>query len=1508
MQDYIQRIKGLNDPSFIKIKKIAEKSISDLSKQHKDLLWTQLGRGEAILTTHEQMCRYLSAYGDMHQAKLSDVFCRIPDAVFTDKYEVIDWGCGQGMGVINLFDHLKAKNIGSKVSKVTLIEPSLHAIERAALHVQSYLPSKQFVYNVNSFFDCVSPEQIQGEAGVPVIHIFSNILDIKDVNLKQLANLIDKSIISDNYIVCVGPLNFNNKRIDAFYRYFNVPVIYEKEDSCFTDRGWTYKGKLYKLGAKKQGNLTPIVFYPSIRFHAAFELDSYKIARKQYKENFFESLCSFEVATPFDIGASVYDNIHPIFAVLNNIITRGLPTRASLFIEEVFHDIFHNTIKEEELGEIFYKPTKKVDLFELNRKINEFRENTSLFSCDNLVPFQELLTPIAIARFQKVIVEAIITGHLSLEKERWEILVEERDVPFAALALKDFTEMYHHLTQLSEDYSGLNLPEIYLDVISPAIFRDSLLHLTANVSTIPESFHFSKTYDLVLDLAMLAGSNITQDTFNKFKCLNDCYFYVRSTTNISKFRTIYTTELIRYKKLVQKNVQGVYVENLANKNNLIYFLQLIFRKNSFRPGQLPILDRATQNLPVIGLLPTGGGKSLTYQLAALLQPGVTLIVDPLKSLMKDQYDGLIKNGIDCCTYINSSVLKTDRENRQYKMESAQLLFVFVSPERLAILDFRNRLRQMHESKVYFSYAVIDEVHCISEWGHDFRVAYLHLGRNLYNFVKSKDGHISLFGLTATASFDVLADVERELSGNGIFDLDSDVVVRYENTSRLELQYRIEAVEVEFQNDFTYDTGRLLDSTLPKAIEVGSRLSDDSFHLSKSNYINDYLKSIPTLIEELQTPLSIEKIKRRFLERQNNEDNLNNDLLTTMQKDFYQPQLEYESAGIVFCPHAKNTELAVDRNSKRISKMSSAVGSYASGKSNDSDLDEAIELFRNNKLQLMVATSAFGMGIDKPNVRFTVNMNYPSSLESFVQEAGRAGRDRKMALATILMSNYEVVKIRKTYPNQSFPLQIIKDKWFRKNDFNRVIEHYKLNIPPDFIDTVTPDKDLVKLYCKKNKTMFDFNICDTTCSEFGMCKIRKVPVELRDWISESQLISELERIDLKIGKKYFQYFSADYKVVMFFFNENFKGDVKEKEIVHELLYLSDIYVSFPNIENRNSDFQKRIKYKGLLSNFANFPADTETVISIPFNDSNKTDIAKAIYRMCCIEFIIDLTEDKSKDEFRVIVSKKQEGGYYSALKNFLLRYYTIDRVNVEFSRAIEYDIEDISPLNIINEINKCLTYLTDFVYDKISEKRKRAIDDIRNFCIEGADASKPWLERNESLKDYIYYYFNSKYAKADFTLDNGEPYSLTKDTENGKKSDSSIVIKYLKVIDEEFIGSSTPNDNVKHLQGAVRLLKRSLTDSNPTLSLLNAFTLVYLGTKNNKNLESELLNSYKQGMVDIAERMDFSNDFWKLFISFNKKIEVYLFGPELKLMIDEVKLSIHNVRLNNIVEKYTGIYE
>ena len=127
-----------------------------------------------------------------------------------------------------------------------------------------------------------------------------------------------------------------------------------------------------------------------------------------------------------------------------------------------------------------------------------------------------------------------------------------------------------------------------------------------------------------------------------------------------------------YTPLGENNRRGEFEDDPEQVEHLTYFLNLLFRKRRFRPGQTPILNRALQNKNVIGLLPTGGGKSLTYQLAAMLQPGVTIVVDPLRSLMQDQYEGLVDAGIDSCAFINSTITTAERRAAERRMETSEL--------------------------------------------------------------------------------------------------------------------------------------------------------------------------------------------------------------------------------------------------------------------------------------------------------------------------------------------------------------------------------------------------------------------------------------------------------------------------------------------------------------------------------------------------------------------------------------------------------------------------------------------------------------------------------------------------------------------------------------------------------------------------------------------------------------------------------------------------------------------
>ncbi|MGC5198502.1 DEAD/DEAH box helicase, partial [Aphanothece microscopica] len=295
--------------------------------------------------------------------------------------------------------------------------------------------------------------------------------------------------------------------------------------------------------------------------------------------------------------------------------------------------------------------------------------NNKQFDPNRLNGLQLALSPVAIARIQKVLLELMITGVLKIEAPTWKIAIYERDVPCAQWAIEDLRNQLWNIFKLAG--KKLQLPEIELLIITTPEFQSSAMNKgidTLLVSEVPSSY----SCDVLIDISVLMRSKV-----HKYKLPDIRYQHsivIRSSHHANTKRQFYTSDLIDY---------GGIAESDQKQKALTYFLQSIFRKVDFRPGQLEILNRALQIQSVIGLLPTGGGKSLTYQLAVLLQPGVTLVIDPIKSLMKDQVDNLVKNRIDACIFINSS-LKTPQERNRIiaQMKGGQALFTFVSPERL----------------------------------------------------------------------------------------------------------------------------------------------------------------------------------------------------------------------------------------------------------------------------------------------------------------------------------------------------------------------------------------------------------------------------------------------------------------------------------------------------------------------------------------------------------------------------------------------------------------------------------------------------------------------------------------------------------------------------------------------------------------------------------------------------------------------------------------------------------
>ena len=337
--------------------------------------------------------------------------------------------------------------------------------------------------------------------------------------------------------------------------------------------------------------------------------------------------------------------------------------------------------------------------------------------------------------------------------------------------------------------------------------------------------------------------------------------------------------------------------------------------NEFRANQLDIILECLNNRSVIGVLPTGAGKSLCYQLVSLLLPTKTIMIAPLQLLMVDQYNNIQdKLGITNVTYINST--KSENLNIFSKEKS---LITIISPERFFSEKFTKSLHDM-SSKVGF--IVIDEAHCLSEWGHDFRTSYLCLSHNLGKFLPSET---FLMALTGTASHRVFEDID-----------------------------------CEFQNFKKKKT---------KAIFADNMRRDNlTIFIQKTN--EKYKKLIDNISPTL---LGINKDKTLIFTKKKR---ANSDNIT-------------DSACITLTETIKNDELLFDKINEDI------ISYYAGGDELTSHTKEQTLLdFKDGKLLVVLATKAFGMGVDVPDIRKTIHYGLPSSFESLYQQFGRAGRDGK----------------------------------------------------------------------------------------------------------------------------------------------------------------------------------------------------------------------------------------------------------------------------------------------------------------------------------------------------------------------------------------------------------------------------------------------------------------------------------------------------------------------------------
>ncbi|WP_245711050.1 DNA helicase RecQ [Thorsellia anophelis] len=424
------------------------------------------------------------------------------------------------------------------------------------------------------------------------------------------------------------------------------------------------------------------------------------------------------------------------------------------------------------------------------------------------------------------------------------------------------------------------------------------------------------------------------------------------------------------------------------KKHAISILTSIFGYNEFRTGQFEIIKNVITKQDSLVIMPTGGGKSLCYQIPALMLDGFALIVSPLISLMKDQVDQLRINGVKAACY-NSAMTKEEQFNVMQECKQGRIKLLYVSPERLMSDFFLSWLKQMP-----ISFVAVDEAHCISQWGHDFRPEYRLIGQ-----LKAWLGTIPIMGLTATA----------------------DEVTRNDIITKLALQNPL--------------------------------VSISSFDRPNIRYVVvDKNKPIDQLI--------------RLIKQQQGKH------------------------GIVYCGSRKKTEEIAGK----LSEKGISADFYHAGL----ELEKRFavqEAFQRDDLQVVVATVAFGMGINKSNVRFVVHYDIPRNIESYYQETGRAGRDGVNAEAILFYEPRDIVWLR----------QVVEEK----PDDIKPIEKHKLNAMAAFAESLTCRRVVLLNYFGENR--------QEPC---GNCDICLSPPKKYDGLVDAQkVLSAIYKTGQRFGLNY-----------------------------------------------------------------------------------------------------------------------------------------------------------------------------------------------------------------------------------------------------------------------------------------------------------------------------------------------------------------------------------------------------
>ena len=1101
----------------------------------------------------------------------------------------------------------------------------------------------------------------------------------------------------------------------------------------------------------------------------------------------------------------------------------------------------------ENIGELF-KPAVKFFNAEYFELIRENFDSPLYKNSEGLAALELMLSPFLIARLQKIVLQLLLEGRLRLSDNQWDIAIIERDVSGSELAFSDLKIQLEQLFVL--EGKNRKLPEIKLSIFHTDEFEKSKLRgkTSQNLRNFPEK----KIFDLLIDISVLQRPSIKN---TELKTVSKQVLLVKSAFSPQTIPNFVSSQTIDYQ-----------IDSKIKKKALRYFLNHIFRKTDFLSGQSESIINVLHHKKSASFLPAGGGKSIVYQLAALLQPQVTVILEPHLSIIESQIFSLKKHGIDL-----ASRFSHERELISAKFEKIrkqQARFVFFTAELLKSYKIANLETYLSENKQEFAFTVVDEAQMLSEWGDTFSLYYQNLPSNIAKiFAKNSKPHMLLLASTMplNSQFDLI---------NGFQLSDYQIVALPFNG----LNAKLELLTIN---------SPLLDSEMGVA--------------TARNYIGGR-----------------KQVNVSFL----------------ISKAFYNKSTEREEKILVLMPEKHGLFGISDINGDGLADKIKL--NYSGLKIENFDKiknEESSNKLLNSEFDIYISGNELGIGMDISGLSKLILFNMPASIESFVRQIARIGRNRKNAVCYVLFNSQSIkifkeevitgehgIEIKIAHENTTTVDKEILYRQFYKEFKGRKKENTILNelLTEIHFPTENPLEALKNKLLKEIGIYVELKIAKQDGQnvlhvsyykhKFGIIylnsdlqidpqtetkdpraelvlnfiqqEIKLQHIDNKDitiWLRSKNKRKRLPGIETRLAKM--RVGESDELELLF------ENDADEK-LMRALQKISDSFtprkVKFL-LEQHTSFFEFQQTLEDMLDRHVGTqPIKIANEIeNLFYRTRNQQDTFKAVHRLLTLKIIDDFKINSTIGSLKLYFTKKSERVYVQALSDYVARYMTYNKAVSVFKELEKYEGK--------TTIQKSLNYLIDFVYSEIAERRYHVIDDMENLLqIQQKKGTKP-----EEINNYLHYYFGARYANSNAAT------NLLTDTENFQNTDFQIVIDYIQEVGEQRENLQLLIDSCSEL-----LLKQP---NSHILQLLKAYSMLLLAPKNSR-MHNHSLDLLSKGLykMKISEALtaDTFTERTSLFLDF-----VYEQNSDLQEVVDDsVQIKLANKWLENFNLAFLDGYE